>query len=364
MQPRFRSLLTLVALSVLPVGLIACGGGGSEKPDQVLKDTFSGGKRVKSGKLNVSLTFNGQGSSTLSGPVKLALTGPFSTPGAKQLPKFDFALAFSASGRSFSAGAVSTGDQGFIKLQGNSYTVTPEVFQSFKRGFEQGSQRPNGTANNPSLSSLGINPRDWLRNPSNRGDADIGGASTTHISSEVDLPKLLQGISTLLQRASSLGVAQTKRVPTTLTPQQQQAIQQVIKKASFDVYSGKGDKILRKLALNVGFTVPASASQRTAGLKAGNLVLSIEIDDLNKSQAISAPSNPKPFSELSSQLSGLGGLTGALGNLSGSGSGSSSSGGATGGTTVGNAGQQAYAQCILSARGDVTKAQACAKLLK
>ncbi|MDX6642415.1 MAG: hypothetical protein QOD76_377 [Solirubrobacteraceae bacterium] len=362
MHSRLRSLLTLVALSLVPLGLVACGGGGggSEKPDKVLKETFNGGKKVKSGKLNVALTFNGQGSSSLSGPVKLSLTGPFQNRGAKQLPKFDFSLAFSASGRSFSAGAVSTGEQGFIKLQGNTYTVSPEVFQSFKTGFEQASRRPNGTANNPSFSSLGINPRDWLRNPSNRGDADIGGASTTHISSEVDLPKLLQGISTLLQRAGSLGVARTNRVPTTLTPQQQQQIQQVIKKASFDVYSGKDDKILRRLTLDVGFTVPASASQQAGGLKAGTLALSIEIDDLNKSQSIGSPSNPKPFSELSSQLSGLGGLTGALSGLGSSSSGSSSSGGATGG----NAATQAYAQCIVNARGDVSKAQACATLLK
>ena len=359
MHPRLRSFLTLVALSLLPVGLIACGGGGSEKPDKVLKETFSGGKRVKSGKLNVSLTFNGQGSSSLSGPVKLSLTGPFSTPGPKQLPKFDFSLAFSASGRSFSAGAVSTGNQGYIKLQGSSYNVSPEVFQSFKRGFEQASQRPNGTKNNPSFSSLGINPREWLKNASNKGDADIGGASTTHVSSEIDLPKLLQGISTLLQRANSLGVGQTNRVPTTLTPQQQQQIQQVIKKASFDVYSGKDDKILRKLSLDIGFTVPPASSQQAGGLKSGTLALSIEIDDLNKSQSINAPSNPKPFSALSSQLSGLGGLTGALGGLGGS-----SSGGSTGGGATGNAAAQAYAQCIVNARGDVSKAQACAKLLQ
>jgi hypothetical protein len=353
---RLRLLLTLVALSLLPLGLIACGGGGSsEKPDKVLKETFSGNKKVKSGKLNVSLTFSGQGIQGLSGPVKLSLTGPFETTGSKRLPKFDFSLLVSGAGAGFSAGAVSTGEKGFVKLQGKTYAVRDDVYQNFKRGYEQASQRPNGSANNPSLSSLGINPRAWLKNSSNAGDTDVGGTSTTHIKSEIDVPKLLQGISTLLQRASTLRVPQTTRVPTALTPQQQQQIQQVIKKASFDVYSGKGDKTLRKLTLDVGFSIPRSTTQQS-----GQVTLNLEFDDLNKGQTISAPANARPFSELQSALGGLSGLSGALGSLSGT---SGASGGASGGTAGGSAATQAYAQCILNARGDVSKGQACAKLL-
>ena len=83
------------------------------------------------------------------------------------------------------------------------------------------------TYTNNQLTSLGVNPKDWLKSPQNEGDADVEGTTTIHIASGVDVSKLLDGISQLLSKAGSLGVSQTQRLPTTLTAAQKKSVEQL-----------------------------------------------------------------------------------------------------------------------------------------
>ena len=134
-----------------------CGGGGGEDPQKVLQQTFSSAKKVTSGKLDLSLTVNADGAKNVNGPISVSLTGPFQSRGTNQIPKFDFDLKIGAQGQNFTAGAISTGDKGYIKLQGNTYAVSTQVFNSFKQGFQRSQTQQNGTKQNPSFSSLGVN---------------------------------------------------------------------------------------------------------------------------------------------------------------------------------------------------------------
>jgi hypothetical protein len=356
-----RSSLLVFALLVASILLVAgCGGGGGQDPQKVLNETFSGKKKVTSGKVDVSLTVTAEGVSQLKGPITLSLTGPFQSQGSGQLPKFDFDLKLGAQGQNFTAGAISTGDKGYIKLQGNTYEVSSQLFNAFKQGFQKSQAQQNGTPQNPSFASLGVNPRDWLKSPENKGEEDVEGTTTIHIASGIDISKFLDGVSQLLSKAGQLGVTQTRRLPTTLTAQQKKAVQDAIQDPTFDVYTGKDDKIVRRLTVKLKFTVPAAQQQRANGLKGGQITFDLKVADLNQPQTVNAPANAKPFSELSSALSGLGAL-GALGGSSSLGGTGGSSGGSS--STGSSAKVQAYAQCVQQAGSDVAKAQACAKLL-
>ena len=339
-------------LAASALALAACGGG--EDPNKVLDQTLGGGHKVSSGRLDLTLSLKAQGVPQLQKPVTLKLTGPFQGQGAS-LPKFDFDLALSASGQSFAAGAVSTGDKGFLKFQGQSYAVPPNVFASFKQGYEQArSQQRQRNANNPSLSSFGVNPRDWLKDPKNEGDADVEGTKTTHISAQVDVGKLLTDVNKILQGARGRFLPQTTTLPSGITAQQRKTIESAIKSSSFEVYSGKDDHILRRLVVKLTFSVPQSARSQTSGLRGGDLGFDLTLAGLNQPQTISAPASARPFSELTSRLrSSLGGLAGGAA-------------GATGGTAPSGASgakAQQYLQCLQQAGGDVTKAQRCAALL-
>ncbi len=347
---RLRPLLPLV-IALLALGLlVGCGGGGGDKADsstdvnQLLKDTFSGSKDVKSGKLDLALNADSGGQS-----FAVKVTGPFESQGSGKLPKLDIDASLEGGGQSFQAGVTSTGDQGFVSYGGTDYAVPPAVFQQFKTGFEQ-SAKQGGKNGNQSLATLGIDPSKWLTNAKNEGNAKVGDTDTIKITGDVDVPKLLDDVNTALQKIRSLGGAQASQLPSQLSEQDKKQAADAIKDLSVEIYTGADDKILRRMVVALKLDVPqgAGGSAQTANLK-----LDFQLQDLNESQDIKAPENTKPLSELMSKLQGLG-----IPGLSAGGGGTSSGSGSTSQENL-----QKYSECIQKANGDSTKIRKCADLL-
>ena len=326
-----RSLqaILLALLAALALGVAACGGGGDEASadtdvDTLLSDTFKGNKDVKSGKLDLKLNVDAKGTEGVEGPITLRIGGPFQSEGKQKLPKFDIDFAFEGAGQSITAGLTSTGTKGFVNFRGTDYAVSDQVFKQFKAGYEQAQQQ--GDKQDQSLSSLGLDPRQWLTNPKNEGDAKVGDDDTIKITGGVDVNKLLDDVNQALKRTRELGVQGTDQLPRRLTPAQKQQVADSVKNPRVEIYTGKEDRILRRMVVALGIVSPqGSGSSGSADFK-----LDLAISDLNEDQEISEPSSAKPFDELLSQLGalGLGGLGGAGGSGS-SGGGSSSGSGRT-----------------------------------
>jgi hypothetical protein len=345
--------MRLLVIALLSLGLLAgCGGGSGDKADsstdvnQLLKDTFSGKKDIKSGKLDLALNADSGGQS-----FAVKVTGPFESQGSGKLPKLDIDASLEGGGQSFQAGITSTGDQGFVSYGGTDYAVPPAVFQQFKSGFEQ-STKQNGNNGNQSLATLGIDPTKWLTNAKNEGNAKVGDTDTVKITGDVDVPKLLDDVNTALQKIKSLGGAQAAQLPDQLSAQDKQQAEDAIKDLNVEIYTGADDKILRRMVVTMKLDVPQSAG---GSAQSANLKLDFQLQDLNEGQDIKAPENTKPLSELMSKLQGLGIPGLSAGGSSGSGSSSGS------GTSQENL--QKYSECIQKANGDNTKIRKCADLL-
>ncbi len=356
-----RVILALLVAVATAAALAACGGSDSSGADakQLLKQTFAGKHDIKSGKLVVKVGIDAQGSGGSKGPIAISLTGPFQSQGPGKIPQFDLGAQIQASGQNIQAGAVTDGTQGWLKFQNQAYVIPPKVWNQFVAGYTQAQQRSKRQNQSlGTLNALGVDPEKWLSNPQVKGDADVGGVSTTQISTDVNIGQLLDSVNALASKAGALGGRGLSQLPQGISAQQRKKVTDAVKDAKVDVFTGKDDKTLRKIAVDL--TIKPSS-----GAKEANVTFSLEIDDLNAPQTITPPSNAKPLSDLTSQLGGLGGLAG-LGGGAGStggaagGSGSGSSGGASG--TAQQKVQQ-YTQCLQAAGNDVGKAQRCAALL-
>ena len=361
---RLLRLILLCLLASLALAVAACGGdggdggGGDEASedtdvDTLLADTFSGkDKKIESGQLAFSLNIDAKNTEGLSGPVTLKVSGPFQSQGKQKLPKFKIDFAFDGAGQSIKAGLTSTGAKGFVAFQGNEYTVTDQVFQQFKTGYEQAQKQ--GNTENQSLSSLGLDPRQWLTSPKNAGEAKVGDDDTIKITGGVNVDKLLDDVNQALKKTRELGVQGTQSLPSQLTAEQKKQVVDAVKDPKVEIYTGKEDKILRRMVVALGIVAPQGSSSPDGS---ADLKLDFSISGVNEDQEIAEPSGAKPFDQLLSQLGGLG-----LGGLGGAGSGSGSSGSGSS-AAPNNANLEKYSQCVSEAGSDTTKARKCADLL-
>jgi hypothetical protein len=359
-----RRWSVLLVVGVASVVLAACGsssGGSSESASNLLKQTFTGSHAVSSGNLSFRLTLSPAGSSTLKGPIALSFGGPFQSRGTGKLPASNFNISFGALGQSGSIAILSTGTAGYVTVQGTSFQLPAASFQKLESSFSQLSSSPAGGSGSGSLSKLGIDPLHWLINPSVVGTENVGGAQTTHIRAGVNVAALLGDVDTFLQKASSLGVSGTSSLPTTIPQATKTRIAGEVKNPTVDVWTGNGDKTLRKLSLNLTVPVSGQVSSSLGGLNSAGIGLSVQYANLNQPQTITPPTNVRPYSEFQTELqSFLGQVEGAVG---GAATGSTGSTGATGSGSAAPAKITNYSKCIQAAGGDVSKMQRCASLL-
>lgn len=300
---RLRTLIALAATLAIAAGLAACGGGDSGSsdvnPQKVLDQTFNGKQKVDSAKLDASVDLEVSGSQ--SGNIQIGISGPIDSSGSGT-PKFDLTAKVSgdASGQNldFEGGAISTGSEGFVTYQGTDYRLEPQQYAQLQKVFASSSGRQQGSGTFPGL-------RDSLTNVTNEGETEVEGANTIHVSGELDVSKFGDAIRSLAGQgqASGLAPSQSQQLQQALPSLDQ--LDKVVKSATFDVYSGVDDHILREFDFDLNL-----AAQQGSSVE---IKVQIKLADVNQPQTIAAPSGAKPISVLVQQIAPL---LGALGSAS------------------------------------------------
>jgi hypothetical protein len=326
--PHFKPIAALVAvLSVAAVGAgvaIAGGpGGGGSSATGVLAQTFSGSQDVRSGVLNLSLTVTPSGGSgPLSQPLTLTVNGPFQTNGPRQPPSLDLTANATAFGQSGSAGVISTGHAAYVTFEGSTYALPGRAMQKLRSALKHDahisrahsrfmhahsvhshSTRAHGMSAGGGLNMLtrlGINPSAWLVNPTVVStNATAGGVSSTEVSAGVNVATLAQQLYGALMANGGRRGGGT--LPASIPPAISSELAGV--QATVQVYSGNADHILRKLVLDANVPVPTMLQPMLGGVTSASIVLSVELDNLNQPQAITAPTNVQPFRALRARVS-------------------------------------------------------------
>jgi hypothetical protein len=329
MQAAARLLLAcLTALALATGGCGAGGDGASTSPGtaRLLADTFGAGKPMRSGRIDLTLDVRAQGLPNLKGPLVVHVSGPFQSTGAGRAPKFAFDLDLASGASKVKAGVISTGANGYLTFAERAYALPAGAFGSLGSGKGGGGL---------SLRGLGIDPRRWLRDAHQAGEADVAGTPTTHVAAGVDVARLLADVDRLLAKADSSGVtgATGSQVPASLDAATRRSIERSIRSASVDIYAGRQDHRLRRIAVDVRFDVPADARAKGSAPQRGRVRFDLAFAALDQRQAIGAPAHPRPVSELAAAMRQV------LG------------------------GNRRYDQCLQDAGADLTKAQACADLV-
>jgi len=357
----------------VPAAIAGCGGdsGSDEDPQDVIEATFNNDEQVSSGVLDLSFDV----SAGDQGSFNASLDGPFQgdSDDPTAVPQLDLTASASGEGGGqsidFSGALTITDDNLYVTYQDQAYEVGTDTFNqlkdsieasadqadtqsgdaasSFKEGCEQAIEAQGGDA-----SACDFDLSGWFTNLSNDGTEDLDGTSVVHVSGDVDVSQIATDL---------IGIAQTVPGASAQVDQAQvDQLESAISDASFDVYSGEDDDILRKLDLNLSIDPSAVESATPVPVDSVDFGLSVGIGDVNEDQTIEAPSGAKPLDELLSQfgLSGLGPLGGVsglggggLGDLGGSAGGSSGSG--SGGAS------DAYLQCVQAAGNDPQEAAKC-----
>jgi hypothetical protein len=344
-------LRTLALLLVALLALAGCGGESADSSsdvDQLLEETFSGGKSIESGRLDIALDLEPAGGQ----PVALELSGPFRSEGADRLPQLDLDASFSGGGQSLEAGVTATADQAFVSYGADTYEIAGPVFQQFKAGYEEAAKQSRDEQDQ-SLASLGIDPRRWLTNARNEGEAKVGDTDTIKITGDVDVMKLLEDVDGALERVRALGVQGSERIPERLTEEEKRQTAEAVERLDVEIHTGADDRIMRRIVVALGLQAPEGS---TEGAQSVDVRFDLQLLEVNDDQEIEAPENAKSFEELLSQLEALGLDLGRLGALGGGQGGS-------GGGAPSQENLERYSQCIQDAGGDSDEVRKCADLL-
>jgi len=371
---RLRTFFLFAALAALATAFAACGnsGGGnsSENPQTVIDNATLQG--IESGNLDLSLAVDVQGEG--GGNVDVSLSGPFQSPGegSDQLPQLDLTAAANGSiggdDVDFEGGLVLLSDRAYVNYQGTEYEVDPTTFSFVKSALEQvqrqqGGQSADVTACQEAAGNLRV--ADFVDNLTNEGTADVGGASTTQVSGDLNVGGAIDAFVGLARDpacAAQLGAAGPLPSEAELHEAKSQ-VEDALKTAHVDVYVGDDD-IVRRISAELAIEPPRGSGGKD-GPQRVDLSFDLTIDGVNEEQTIEAPDGAKPLNALFIKLGvnpisllgaiqGQGGGAGGLGGLL-----DQFGGGSSGGSGGGN--QQSYLDCLGKATTPVDL-QKCAEL--
>ncbi len=304
MRHPIRAARLVAALAISTALCVALGGCGGSSGDAttLLRQTFGGSHAVSSGDLSVSVTVDPSGSRTLTQPFTFTFGGPFQSRGKGQLPASNFQIAMTAQGTSGSLALLSTGARGYVTLEGTSYQLPAATFEQLESNFAQLTYPSSGGPGSSELARLGIDPMQWVTHPSVVGSESIGGMQTTHIRAGVNAPALASDLNTFLGKAAALGVSGAADIPNSISATTQSKLASEIESPGIDLWTGKSDKTVRKLAFHLTLLISGQVSSKVGGMRSAAVGVVMQYASLGQPQTISAPSTVQPFSHFAARF--------------------------------------------------------------
>jgi hypothetical protein len=261
---------TLIVLCVT-AALSGCGGGGgsSQSATNELRETTQRLGAIRSGDLALKLVV--LPSSGTRGRIGFEITGPFALR-AGALPVLDVRYTQFAGARQATARLVADGRNAVAFAGGRRIALSRSSVAELTSA---------GTGTSTVTTSLRIDS--WLKNPRLSDGGVVAGAATDHISADLDVVNAANGLLGLLRK---LG-----RNAPTITGSSADQLRKAVKSSSIDVWTGKQDKLLRRLDLKakLAFDVPDELKRAFGSIVGANVEFELQIANPNKPVHVTVP---------------------------------------------------------------------------
>jgi hypothetical protein len=259
----------LVALTTLALLLPACGGGG-ESANEVLAKTSSNLGKIRSGDLALDLLFSAKDGDragfTLEGPFQLRTAG---------LPEAQFDYTQIAGEQTTTQTFITTGDKAYVRIRGTTFELPADTADQIR------------TALGVSGGLAVIDLSEWVKDPKLAGEENVGGADTDHVTGQLNVPVVVSG---LLAIAAQFGG--TTPLPP-LAGANAEQVEDAVGRAVIDVWTGKEDRLLRKLEITIEFS---PAAEQVKSLVGTAVHFTLGISNPNEKVTIEKPTNVQPYS--------------------------------------------------------------------
>jgi hypothetical protein len=266
---RLACLLALLALA-------GCGGDGEESATDILSETADNLGDIRSGDLSLELLFSAKNGERQG----FRLEGPFALNGG-ELPDADLDYVQIAGAEEAQVRFISTGGKAFVEVGGTAYELPPELVAEIKEAT--GDLETDGLGEQIELGN-------WIENPSRAEGGTVGGTDTDRIAADLNVVNVVNG---LVEIAAAFGGAES---PSRVEGQAAEQLRRAVDTARVEVYTGKDDRLLRRLVISMDFSPKAPAEVKN--ILGVSVDFHFAISDPNKDVNVSPPENVRPYTDL------------------------------------------------------------------
>jgi hypothetical protein len=204
----------------------------------------------------------------------VTVAGPFRSNGTGKLPSLDWQIHISGGPHPIEGELISTGDDAFIKYEGQTYEAGKAAITKLKAQ----SRQPAGMSQLTDVSQLTRKMQSWFPDTSTHENAQLDGQPVTRVTGRLDLSKALEDLSQMTQGGPAI------------TQRDLSQIDKLVTDPRFTVDVGKNDGRLRRIL----------ATLRIRGQ--GGIRFLVRYRNIGRTVTINAPSSGLPLSQLAKKL--------------------------------------------------------------
>jgi hypothetical protein len=267
---------SLTILAILAIAVVNAAGCGETHHDPVNPEAMldaAARHPITSAETDIDLRAQVRGVQELSAPLRLRLSGPYVSGQGGTIPRVDWRMSASALGFPVGGHLVSTGENAFLTVYGDTYEV----------GTDAVAAANDRLANGPVL-----DPRSWFGRPRIDGEGHEGGVDCERITAPLQGDAMARDLTPLL---GGLGLTEAPTASGTAT-----------------ACVGYDDRVLHQLEIGAVLGIPAADQAALRGATSIALDLDLVVSDVGDAEEISAPKRAgiRPIRDLAISLNDLG----------------------------------------------------------